>query len=160
GAGGGGVVGGGGGGGGGWGGGGGRAARPLIDRRLFADRRFTWGTAAAVAVSVALFGIMFVVPQYLQSVAGDDPVSAGLRLLPMVGGLLVAGGAASPVARAAGTRSIAAAGLALLTAGLAGRSPVPPGTRDGLVATRLGPCGLRSRAGISPAMAAVIAAPG
>src|SRR5262249_27567310 len=95
-----------------------RAAHPLIDRKLFADRRFTWGTAATVAVSVALFGIMFVVPQYLQSVAGDDPISAGLRLLPMVGGLLVAGGAASPAARAAGTRLTVAAGLALLTARL------------------------------------------
>src|SRR5262249_29280306 len=42
-----------------------RAAHPLIDRELFADRRFTWGTAATVAVSVALFGLMFTVPQYL-----------------------------------------------------------------------------------------------
>src|SRR5262249_30741144 len=80
-----------------------RAAHPLIDRELFADRRFTWGTAATVAVSVALFGLMFTVPQYLQGVAGDDPISAGLRLLPLVGGLLVGGGPARPAAPAGGT---------------------------------------------------------
>ena len=58
-----------------------RSANPEIDRR-FRDKRFTWGTAATIAVSVALYGILFVFPQYLQSVLGDDPASAGLRLLP------------------------------------------------------------------------------
>jgi hypothetical protein len=41
---------------------------------------------------------LFIVPQYLQSVLGEDPISAGLRLLPLMGGLLVAGGAAIAVA--------------------------------------------------------------
>ena len=71
-----------------------RSANPVIDPALFGDQRFTWGTAATIAVSVALYAILFVFPQYLQSVLGDDPASAGLRLLPMMGGLLVAGGAA------------------------------------------------------------------
>ena len=50
-----------------------RSANPVIDPALFRDRRFTWGTVATVAVSVALFGILFVVPQYLQSVARRRP---------------------------------------------------------------------------------------
>src|SRR5215471_17124691 len=137
-----------------------RAAHPLIDRQLFADRRFTWGTAATVAVSVALFGIMFTVPQYLQSVVGDDPVSAGLRLLPMMGGLLVAGGAASPAARAAGTRLTVAAGLTLLTAGLAMLSQVHLATGDAIVATGLTLCGLGIGTSIAAAMDAVMAAAG
>jgi len=137
-----------------------RAAHPLIDRKLFADRRFTWGTAATVAVSVALFGLMFTVPQYLQDVVGDDPVSAGLRLLPMVGGLLVAGGAASPAARAAGTRLTAAAGLALLTAGLAVLSQVHLATGDAVVAAGLALCGLGIGTSIAAAMDAVMAAAG
>src|SRR5690242_17589120 len=137
-----------------------RAAYPLIDRKLFADQRFTWGTAATVAVSVALFGIMFVVPQYLQSVAGNDPISAGLRLLPMVGGLLVAGGAASPAARAAGTRFTVAAGLALLTAGLAVLSQVHLATGYAVVAAGLALCGLGTGTSIAAAMDAVMAAAG
>ena len=137
-----------------------RAAHPLIDRKLFRDGRFTWGTAATVAVSVALFGIMFVVPQYLQSVAGNDPISAGLRLLPMVGGLLVAGGAASPAARAAGTRFTVAAGLALLTAGLAVLSQVHLATGYAVVATGLALCGLGTGTSIAAAMDAVMAAAG
>src|SRR5215470_10752635 len=135
-----------------------RAAHPLIDRQLFADRRFTWGTAATVAVSVALFGLMFVIPQYLQSVAGDDPVSAGLRLLPMVGGLLAAGGAAGPAARAAGTRLTVAVGLALLTAGLAVLSQVHLATGYAVVATGLALCGLGIGTSVAAAMDAVMAA--
>jgi EmrB/QacA subfamily drug resistance transporter len=137
-----------------------RAAHPLIDRQLLRDRRFTWGTAATVAVSVALFGIMFVVPQYLQSVAGNDPISAGLRLLPMMGGLLVAGGAASPVARAAGTRVTVAAGLALLTAGLTVLSQVHLATGYAIVATGLALCGLGTGMAMAAAMDQVMAAAG
>jgi EmrB/QacA subfamily drug resistance transporter len=137
-----------------------RAAHPLVDRQLFADRRFTWGTAATIAVSVALFGIMFTVPQYLQSALGDDPASAGLRLLPMMGGLLVAGGAASPVARAAGTRLTVAAGLALLTAGLVMLSQVHLSTGYAVVATGLALCGLGTGMSIAAAMDAVMAAAG
>jgi predicted MFS family arabinose efflux permease len=137
-----------------------RAAHPLIDRQLLADRRFAWGTAATVAVSVALFGILFVVPQYLQSVAGDDPVSAGLRLLPMMGGLLVAGGAASLAVRAAGTRLTVAAGLALLTAGLAALSQVHLASGYAIVATGLALCGLGTGMSVAAAMDAVMAAAG
>ena len=137
-----------------------RVRHPLIDRALFADRRFTWGTAATVAVSVALFGILFTVPQYLQSVAGQDPISAGLRLLPLMGGLLVAGGAAPPAARAAGGRLTVAAGLALLTAGLAVLSQVRLGDGYAVVAAGLVLCGLGTGASIAVAMDAVMAAAG
>ena len=137
-----------------------RAEHPLVDPAMFGDRRFSWGTAATVAVSVALFGIMFVVPQYLQSVLGDDPINAGLRLLPMMAGLLVAGGAASLVARAAGTRLTVAAGLALLTAGLAVLSQVQLATGYAAVAAGLALCGLGIGVSIAVAMDAVMAAAG
>jgi len=137
-----------------------RAEHPLVDPAMFGDRRFSWGTAATVAVSVALFGIMFVVPQYLQSVLGDDPINAGLRLLPMMAGLLVAGGAASLVARAAGTRLTVAAGLALLTAGLAVLSQVHLATGYAAVAAGLALCGLGIGVSIAVAMDAVMGAAG
>jgi len=137
-----------------------RSPNPVIDPALFRDKRFTWGTVATVAVSVALFGILFVMPQYLQSVLGEDPVSAGLRLLPMMGGLLVAGGVADQVVRAAGTRLTVAAGLALLTAGLALLSQVDLTTGYGFVAVGLALCGLGVGASMAAAMDGVMAAAG
>jgi EmrB/QacA subfamily drug resistance transporter len=136
------------------------AAHLLVDPALFADRRFSWGTAATVAVSVALFGTMFVLPQYFQSVLGDDPVSAGLRLLPMMGGLLIAGGLAGQVVRAAGTRLTVAAGLALLTGGLVMLSQVRLATGYAFVAAGLTLCGLGTGASIAAAMNEVMAAAG
>src|ERR1700744_1408475 len=137
-----------------------RSANPVIDPALFRDRRFTWGTAATIAVSVALYAILFIFPQYLQSVLGNSPASAGLRLLPMMGGLLVAGGAAGAAVRVAGTRLTVAAGLAVLAGGLAVLSQVHLTTGYGLVAAGLALCGLGTGASIGAAMDAVMAAAG
>ncbi|MGP8205987.1 MAG: MFS transporter [Acidimicrobiales bacterium] len=137
-----------------------RAAHMLVDPALFRDRRFSWGTAATVAVSVALFGILFFFPQYLQSVVGDDPIGAGLRLLPMMAGLLVAGGAADAVVRAVGTKITVAAGLALLAAGLVMLSQVHLATGYPFVAAGLALAGLGTGASISAAMSSVMAAVG
>jgi EmrB/QacA subfamily drug resistance transporter len=137
-----------------------RSANPVIDPALFRDRRFTWGTAATIAVSVALYAILFVFPQYLQSVLGDDPAIAGLRLLPMMGGLLIAGGVAGQAVRAAGTRITVAAGLTLLAGGLAMLSQVHPATGYAFVAAGLALCGLGTGASMGAAMDAVLAAAG
>ena len=48
----------------------------------FADRRFTWGTVATVAISITLFAILFVMPQYFQVVQGANalgPVCASFH---------------------------------------------------------------------------------
>jgi len=137
-----------------------RSASPVIDPALLRDRRFAWGTAATVAVSAALYGILFVTPQYLQSVLGDGPASAGLRLLPMMGGLLVAGGATDQVVRAVGTRITVAAGLALLAGGLVTLSQVHLATGYPVVAAGLALCGLGTGASMSAAMNAVMTAAG
>jgi EmrB/QacA subfamily drug resistance transporter len=137
-----------------------RSANPVLDPALLRDKRFAWGTAASVAVSVALYGILFVTPQYLQSVLGDDPGSAGLRLLPMMGGLLIAGGAADQVVRAAGTRITVAAGLALLAGGLVTLSQIHLATGYAVVAAGLALCGLGTGAAMSAAMNAVMTAAG
>jgi EmrB/QacA subfamily drug resistance transporter len=137
-----------------------RAARPLADPAMFADPRFTWGTVATIGVSVALFGLLFTIPQYLQDVTGQGPASAGLRLLPLMGGLLVAGAVAATAARAAGTRLTVTAGLALLTAGLALLSQVHLATGYAIVAAGLALCGLGTGTAIAAAMDAVMAAAG
>jgi Na+/melibiose symporter-like transporter len=109
---------------------------------------------------VALYVILFAVPQYLQSVSGDDPASAGLRLLPMMGGLLVAGGAAGPAVRTAGTRLTVAVGLALLAGGLAVLSQVHLASGYAVAAAGLALCGLGTGASIGAAMDTVMAAAG
>jgi MFS transporter, DHA2 family, multidrug resistance protein len=63
--------------------------RPLIELRLFRSAGFTWGTILSTMVSFAMFGIFFVMPQYFQEVRGADALGSGLRLLPMIGGMII-----------------------------------------------------------------------
>src|SRR5712692_1589534 len=66
-----------------------RRPQPLVDLRLFGSAGFTWGTALSTLVSFALFGLVFAMPQYFLDVRGFDSLGAGLRMLPMIGGLAV-----------------------------------------------------------------------
>jgi DHA2 family multidrug resistance protein-like MFS transporter len=63
--------------------------RPLIELPLFRSAGFAWGTILATLVSFAMFGIFFAMPQYFQEVRGTDALGSGLRMLPMIGGMLV-----------------------------------------------------------------------
>jgi Na+/melibiose symporter-like transporter len=40
-------------------------------------------------VSFAMFGLLFAMPQYFQAVMGQDPLGSGIRLLPLIGGLVI-----------------------------------------------------------------------
>lgn len=94
-----------------------RTAHPLVDLGLFADRRFRWGTLLAVFVNFAVMGILFVVPQYLQGVLGNDALGTGIRILPLIGGLMAAATLSEALVPRLGARTVIAAGLALLAAG-------------------------------------------
>ncbi len=65
------------------------AIRPLIELRLFRSAGFTWGTLLSTLVSFAMFGIFFAMPQYFQEVRGVNAMGSGLRLLPMIGGMVI-----------------------------------------------------------------------
>src|SRR5229473_1452708 len=67
----------------------GGAIRPLIELRLFRSAGFTWGTLLSTLVSFAMFGIFFAMPQYFQEVRGVNAMGSGLRLLPMIGGMVI-----------------------------------------------------------------------
>ena len=63
--------------------------RPLIELRLFRSAGFTWGTTLSTLVSFAMFGIFFAMPLYFQEVRGVNAMGSGLRLLPMIGGMVI-----------------------------------------------------------------------
>src|SRR5260370_14612758 len=71
--------------------------RPLIDLALFESPSFTWGVVLAALGGLALIRIVFTMPQYSQGVHGLDPHGAGLRLLPLIIGLVFGAGSADPV---------------------------------------------------------------
>jgi EmrB/QacA subfamily drug resistance transporter len=58
-------------------------AEPLVPLRIFRDRSVSLSTIIVLLNFFALFGVLFFVSLYLQSVHGFSPVAAGLRLLPL-----------------------------------------------------------------------------
>lgn len=59
-----------------------RTPDPLLDFRLF--RHWNWTSANLItwATTLALFGALFLVPVYLQSLRGLNPMQAGMVMLP------------------------------------------------------------------------------
>ena len=66
-----------------------RRGHALIQLELFRSAAFTWGTILTTFVSFAMFGILFAMPQYFQGVRGLDSFATGLRMLPMIGGMVI-----------------------------------------------------------------------
>lgn len=136
-----------------------RVPHPLVPGSLFRDRRFTGGSVAAVVTTVPLIGILFTIPQYFQAVLGERALEAGLRLTPMMGGLLVGGALSSRLDGWLGTKTTILSGLILNAAGLFALGSITvdrgyPVVVIGLIAVGLG-FGITTAAAISTATTAV-----
>jgi MFS transporter, DHA2 family, multidrug resistance protein len=93
-------------------------SHPLVELGLFSDRNFCWGTVHATIANFAFFGLLFVVPQFFQSVDGSSPFGTGLRLVPMIVGLAIGTRVGSRLVQRAGTGAVLAMGFAIAAAGL------------------------------------------
>jgi len=92
--------------------------QPLVDLTLFGSASFTWGVILAAVAILAMIGVLFTMPQYFQGVLGTDPIGSGLRLLPLIGGLVVGAVPADRIVRRVGAKVAVAAGFVLLAGGL------------------------------------------
>ena len=66
-----------------------RAAEPIMPLHLFGHRTFALAGLIGFIVGMSLFGSVTFLPLYLQVVKNATPTSAGLQMLPLMGGLLV-----------------------------------------------------------------------
>jgi EmrB/QacA subfamily drug resistance transporter len=66
-----------------------RTPSPLLDMRVFRNRRFTGASAAVAAIYFCLFGTIFLVTQHLQVLLGYGTLAAGVRTVPFAVTLLI-----------------------------------------------------------------------
>jgi EmrB/QacA subfamily drug resistance transporter len=96
-----------------------RAAEPVLPLHLFANRVFTSTSVIGFAVGFAMFGALAYLPQYMQVVRGISPTLSGLRLLPMMLGLLITSiGTGQLVSRWGRYKIFPVMGTAVMTVGL------------------------------------------
>ncbi|WP_018588924.1 MFS transporter [Salinispora arenicola] len=96
-----------------------RQAAPLLDVRLFLDRRLATGSLALLALFGVQAGIFVMLFPYFQAVLGWSGLRSTLALMPMAAMMMLAAGLAPRVAARTGTRTTMAAGILLSGAGLA-----------------------------------------
>jgi EmrB/QacA subfamily drug resistance transporter len=104
-----------------------RASAPMVPLRFFRSRAFTSGIAASFLFYAAMYGTLFLLPQFLQTAQGNGPLGAGLRLLPWTATLFLVAPVAGGLVNRVGERPLIVVGLLLQAIGMAW---------IGLVATR------------------------
>jgi len=99
--------------------------RPMLDVRLFAEPVLRAGVVAALASSAAMAAVLFVGSQWLQLVEGWSPLEAGLALLPLAVGAMLASPFAPALAERTSPRLVLSGGLLVLAVGLGLLAVVP-----------------------------------
>jgi MFS family permease len=110
-----------------------RVAAPMIELSLFRLRAFTAGNIASLATSIGRGGLQFVLIIWLQGIwlplHGYDysatPLWAGIFMLPLTAGFLVAGPVSGTLSDRFGSRGLATAGALLFGASLLGLMVLP-----------------------------------
>jgi Na+/melibiose symporter-like transporter len=130
--------------------------RPLIDLSLFRTRGFTWGIILAALGGLALIGMIFTLPQYSQGVLGLDPEGAGVRLLPIIVGLILGAVPADRIAQRVGPKITVAIGFAITAAGLLAGATTQVGSSVWFVTGWTGVVGLGMGIGFATAASAAL----
>ncbi|MBO3752285.1 MFS transporter [Streptosporangiaceae bacterium NEAU-GS5] len=134
-----------------------RTATPTIDLALFKDRVFMWGAIGVTTAGLSMTAVLFVTPLYLQAVVGHDAFGTGLRVIPLVGGLMVGGLSGDRLLKLLGLRVTMFAGFTVLAAGLAVAAFTSATSTYGFIATWLVIMGAGLGLAMVPAMDGVLA---
>ncbi len=96
-----------------------RASAPMLPMTFFRNRTFSAANLASLFMFFGMFGSIFLLAQFLQTVQGYSPFSAGLRILPWTVMPIFVAPLAGALSDRIGGRPIMATGLTLQAVGLA-----------------------------------------
>jgi EmrB/QacA subfamily drug resistance transporter len=96
-----------------------RAENPMLPMRFFRNRTFTLANIASMLMSFGMFGSVFLLAQFFQSIQGYSPFGSGLRILPWTAMPMIVAPIAGALSDRIGGYRIVGVGLALQATGLA-----------------------------------------
>ncbi len=96
-----------------------RAREPMLPLRFFRSRTFSAANASSFLMYFGMFGSIFLLAQFFQTVQGYSPLQAGLRILPWTAMPIFIAPLAGALSDRIGGRPLMAVGLALQATGLA-----------------------------------------
>ena len=95
-----------------------RRREPMLDPRLFRLHGFSAGSLSIFVQFFAMFGVIFVLLQFLQLVLGYSPLEAGAALAPMAVVMISVAPRVPRLVERVGVRPVGPTGLALMAVGL------------------------------------------
>jgi EmrB/QacA subfamily drug resistance transporter len=135
-----------------------RSKAPMLDLGLFRSRLFAAASAATFINGLARFALMFIFVFYFQGAQGDSPITAGIKLMPLAIGMLIASPLAGSYADRHGSRALAATGMLLTSIGIALMTTLQVHSSFVWAATLLALVGIGSGTFMSPNGAAMMGA--
>jgi EmrB/QacA subfamily drug resistance transporter len=96
-----------------------RAPAPMLPMRFFRSRTFALANVSSLLMSFGMFGSIFLLSQFFQTVQGYSPLGSGLRILPWTAMPMLVAPIAGAFSDRIGGHRLIGAGLALQAAGLA-----------------------------------------
>jgi EmrB/QacA subfamily drug resistance transporter len=92
---------------------------PMLDMRFFKNPRFTAASMAIALTFFSLFGSLFLLTQYLQSVHGYSPLKAGALLIPQAAVLMIVAFSSANLTQRLGNKLVVGFGLLVVALSLA-----------------------------------------
>src|SRR6476469_1239072 len=95
-----------------------RTEHPMLPMRFFRNRIFALANVASLLMSFGMFGSIFLLAQFFQTVQGYSPLGAGLRILPWTAMPMIVAPIAGALSDRIGGRVLMGTGRALQAIGL------------------------------------------
>src|SRR6202008_749469 len=95
-----------------------RAPRPMLPMRFFRDRTFALTNVASLLMFFGMFGSIFLLAQFFQTVQGYSPFGSGLRILPWTAMPIFVAPIAGALSARIGGRPLKGTGRSLQAIGL------------------------------------------
>ncbi|MEA2588526.1 MAG: hypothetical protein QOH66_1453 [Actinomycetota bacterium] len=96
-----------------------RCKNPMLDMALFNNPMFTAATTTLTFIFFTMYGMVFLMTQYLQLVLGLSPLEAGLRILPIPIVFMATAPLSAGMVERWGQRRVVGVGLVILATGMA-----------------------------------------
>jgi EmrB/QacA subfamily drug resistance transporter len=133
-------------------------AHPMLDLRLFRDRRFSVASGGIALTYFTLFGTFFLVSQFLQLVLGLSPLTAGFVQLPVSLIMLTVAPQVPRFVDRYGAHRVVPVGLGLVALGMAVLSQLSAGSSAVMVAVAMVPMAVGISATSAPLTTLMMAA--
>jgi EmrB/QacA subfamily drug resistance transporter len=133
-----------------------RVDEPMLEVRVFRNRRFSAASASIAFVYFALMGVMYFLTTYLQDVLGLSALEAGERMLPIAAGMVLTSRSSVALTKRFGSKATVAVGLAVVAGGLVRVAAFDASTTDIRLCVTLGLLGAGIGLAMAPATEAIM----